>query len=205
MGYYKSKYQHMKKQTKGGKFLFKSFIALIIVFVLYSLFIESSYIGKDYRYNIFVFWIPILIGLFIAIRFNILGLDYKKIYSELKKERKIYIKIIYILLINFVLFMFSIIMFWIPSNIIWDILNKIESQKNKVEVVSIPVEKFTKSRQSNKIYFKFNNQIESIKVSSKRINQFIDKNPNNYIVEIGVKKGIWNYYVVDYLNVKLKI
>jgi len=204
MGYYKSKYQHKKKQTKGGNFLFKSFIALIIIFVLYSLFIESSYIGKDYRYNIFVFWIPILIGLFIAITFNILGLDYKKIYSELKKERKIYIKIIYILLINFVLFMFSIIMFWIPSNIIWDILNKIESQKNKVEVVSIPVEKFTKSRQSNKIYFKFNNHTESIKVSSKRINQLIDKNPNNYIVEIGVKKGIWNYYVVDYLNIKLK-
>ncbi len=85
MGYYKSKYQHKKKQTKGGNYLFKSFIALIIVFVLYNIFIKSSYIGKDYKYNIFIFWLPILIGFFIAIRFNILGLDYKKSFSELKK------------------------------------------------------------------------------------------------------------------------
>lgn len=150
MGYTKSKHQYKGKRNKN--FLYQYFILLLFIGVLYHIFIESSYIGKDYRYNIFVFWIPIFIGFFIAIKFNTLGLDYKKIYSEVKKEKKIHIKIIYILLVNLIFFMFSIIMFWIPSNIIWDILNKIESQKNKVEMVSIPVEKFKNS----------DNQIKSI-------------------------------------------
>ncbi len=202
MGYTKSKNQHKSKRNKN--ILYQYFILLLFIGVLYHIYIESSYIGKDYRYNIFVFWIPSLVGFFIILRYDIFGIDFKKFYSELKKEKKIYIKIIYILLINFILFMFSIIMFWIPSNIIWDILNKIESQKNKVEMVSIPVEKFTKFRQSNKIYFKFKNRTESIKVSSKTINLYIDKNPNNYIIEIGTKKGIWNHYIIDSWNIELK-
>lgn len=202
MGYYKTNSQD-KKEEKGN-LLYKFLIISIITFVLYSIFIESSYIGKDYRYNIFVFWTPTLIGSFIVIRFNFLGIDLKKIYSKLKKEKKIHIKIICILLVNLALFMFSIIMFWIPSNIIWDVLNKIESQKNNMEVLSVRVEKFTKSRHSNKIYFKFKNRTESIKVSSKTINLYIDKNPSNYIIEIGVKKGIWNHYIIDNWNIELK-
>src|SRR5690606_18381656 len=145
-----------------------------------------------------------LIGLFIAIRFNILGFDYKKLYSELKKEKKIHIKIAYILIVNMTFFVLSIIMFWIPSNIIWDMLNKIEARKNNIEIISIPVEEFTKYRNFNKIYFKFKNRTESIKVSSKTINLYINKNPNNYIVEIGIKKGIWNHYIIDHWNIKLK-
>ena len=202
MGYTKSKHQHKSKGNKN--FLYQYFILLLFIGVLYPIFIESSYIGKDYRYNIFVFWIPIFIGFFIAIKFNTLGLDYKKIYSEVKKEKKIHIKIIYILLVNLIYFMFSIIMFWIPSNIIWDVLNKIEARKNNIEVLSVRVEKFTKSRHSNKIYFKFKNRTESIKVSSKTINLYIDKNPNNYIIEIGVKKGIWNHYIIEHWNIKSK-
>lgn len=202
MGYTKSKHQYKGKRNKN--FLYQYFILLLFIGVLYHIFIESSYIGKDYRYNIFVFWIPIFIGFFIAIKFNTLGLDYKKIYSEVKKEKKIHIKIIYILLVNLIFFMFSIIMFWIPSNIIWDLLNKIEARKNNIEVLSVRVEKFTKSRHSNKIYFKFKNRTESIKVSSKTINLYIDKNPNNYIIEIGTKKGIWNHYIIDSWNIELK-
>jgi len=197
---YKSKYQQKKRKN----ILYESLIALLVIFVLYGIFIESSYIGKDYRYNLFVFWIPILIGLFIAIRFNILGFDYKKLYSELKKEKKIHIKIAYILIVNMTFFVLSIIMFWIPSNIIWDMLNKIEARKNNIEIISIPVEEFTKYRNFNKIYFKFKNRTESIKVSSKTINLYINKNPNNYIVEIGIKKGIWNHYIIDHWNIKLK-
>ncbi len=123
-----SKYQHKNNQKKRKNIMYESIIVLLIIFVLYGFFIESSYIGKDYRYDIFVFCIPILIGLFIAIRFNLLELDYKKINSNIKKE-KIHIKIIYSLLISLIFFIFSIIMFWIPSNIIWDVLNKIEARK----------------------------------------------------------------------------
>ena len=33
-------------------------------------------------------------------------------------------------------------MFWMPSNIIWDIFNKIEAQNNRIEIFQYPIEKF---------------------------------------------------------------
>lgn len=202
MGYTKSKSQHKSKRNKN--ILYQYFILLFFIGVLYHIYIESSYIGKDYRYNIFVFWIPTLLGFFIILKYDILGIDFKKFYSSLKNEKRFLVKILLFLTMNLNLFLFSIIMFWIPSNIIWDVLNKIEARKNNIEVISIPVEEFTKSKYSNKIYFKFKNRTESIKVSSKTINLYINKKPNNYTVEIGVKKGIWKHYIIDHWNIKLK-
>ena len=52
------------KQKKLDVILYRSFMTAIAVFVLYHIFIESHYFGSDYRYNLYVFWIPTLIGFF---------------------------------------------------------------------------------------------------------------------------------------------
>ena len=57
------------KQKKRDVILYRSFMTAIAVFVLYHIFIESHYFGSDYRYNLYVFWIPTLIGFFITLKF----------------------------------------------------------------------------------------------------------------------------------------
>ncbi len=194
----KPKFQNKTKQKKIDAILYRSFMTLIAVFVLYHMFVESHYLGSDYRYDVFVFWIPTLIGFFIALKFNLFQIDWKDCISDLKKETNFFYKFFTIPFLILAHFMFAVIFFWMPSNIIWDGLNKIESQKNRIEVFILPVKQFSKtSKGPDKIYFDFKNDLESIKVDYQTIKPYLDKNPSNYKVEIEVRKGIWNYYIVD--------
>lgn len=205
MRYYKSKKKptNNSKENKRAKILYWSFIIASALFVIHYKFIESNYIGSDYRYNLFVFWMPTLIGFFITIKYDVLQIDWKYFYSKLKEEKKFHIKIFVFVFMHIALFLFSAIMFWMPCNIIWDVLNKRESKKNKLEVFFIPVEKFSRSsKSSDRIYFYFENEIESIPVNYNDIKPYLDKNPRNYKVEIDVRKGIWNHYVLESYDIR---
>ena len=43
---------------------------------------------------------------------------------------------------------------------------------------------------------------ESIKTSFKDIEPFLEKNPDNFQIIIEVKKGIWNYYILESWKIK---
>mgnify|MGYP006176376455 CR=1 FL=1 len=73
------------KQKKKDEILYKYFITAIVIFSLYHLFIESHYLGSDCKYNLYVFWIPTLLGFFIALKFNLFQIDWKCCISDLKK------------------------------------------------------------------------------------------------------------------------
>ena len=191
------------KQKKLDVILYRSFMTAIAVFVLYHIFIESHYFGSDYRYNLYVFWIPTLIGFFITLKFNLSQINWKDCISDLKKETNFFYKFFTIPFLILVYFVFAVIMFWMPSNIIWDVLNKMESKNKKLEVFFIPVDQFsTSSKGSDKIYFYFKNELESIPVPYQDIKPYLDKNPSNYKVEIDVRKGLWNHYVLESWDIR---
>jgi hypothetical protein len=95
--------------------------------------------------------------------------------------------------------------FWIPSNIIFDSINKIESNKNVIETYILKVHDFhhsTGRSGSNLIRFIFKGKKERIRVSYEDIKPYLDKNPDDFQVSIEVKKGIWNYYILETWDIK---
>lgn len=200
-----SKTINKTKEKKREEFQYKYLMATIAIGVIYHYFFESYSIGSDSRYDVFVFWLPVTIGLLLIVRFNVLSIDWKDILPTIKKEKNIFYKIIHIPFLILMHFMLSVIIFWLPANIIWDTLNKIESNKNPVETYIIKADEFHRStgrRSSNKIYFTFKGKTESIRTTYEDIKSFLDKNPNNFRVIIDVKKGIWNYYVLQSWDIK---
>ena len=200
-----SKKPNKTKQKKHEEIRYRYLIAAMVIGLFYYMFIESKCIGGDIRYDFFIFWIPVLSGLILIIKFNFLSVQWNEIFSLLRKEKNFFLKIIYLPILFLKHFIVSVIFFWIPSNIVWDCVNKIESKKSLIETYVLTVYDFHSSSGrtgSNKIRFKFKDEIESIKTSFKDIEPFLEKNPDNFKVIIEVKKGIWNYYILESWEIK---
>jgi hypothetical protein len=194
------------KQKKREEFYYKYFITTLVIGVIHYYFFESHYLGSDTRYDLFVFWIPVIVGFTLIVWYNILSIDWNDILPTIKKEKNIFYKIIYVPFLFLMHFMLSIMIFWIPSNIIWDSINKIQSNKNDIEMYTLKVDNFhhsTGKSGSNQIRFIFNGEYESIKVSYQDIKPYLDQNPNDFQVIIEVKKGIWNYYVLQTWDIEV--
>jgi hypothetical protein len=110
-------------------------------------------------------------------------------------------KIFYPIFLVIMTFMYSVMMFWMPSNIIWDIFNKIEAQNNRIEIFQYPIEKFNGGKRES-IGFYFNENWETIPVHYEVVNPYLDKNPHNYKIKIEVRKGFWNHYILESWEIK---
>jgi hypothetical protein len=84
-----------------------------------------------------------------------------------------------------------------PSQVIFTEINKNISSNNPIEMIECGVEKFFDARRSVYIEFKCKNNWEHINISHEQMKMYIHENPDNYILELTVKKGIWNSYVVQ--------
>ena len=185
---------------KRAKIEEKIFIGILVLGVIYYLFFESLSFGEDYRYTLYVFWLPTILGFIFSVKYSFIAQYWRSLLIDLKKEKYFVMKIFYPLFLVAMTFMYSVIMFWMPSNIIWDGVNKIESITNKIEVYNLPVDEFHEGygrRDRDKICFRFKNQPESIPVSSEFIKSYSEKNPKNYRLKLEVRKGIWSYYVYE--------
>ncbi|WP_298392416.1 hypothetical protein [Flavobacterium sp.] len=193
------------KQKKREEIQYQFLIAVLVIGLIHYFFIESKYIGGDYRYDLFVFWIPVIVGFLLIVKFNILSIDWKDILTNIRKEKNIFHKIIYLPLLFLVHFMLAVMYFWIPANIIFDGINKIESNKNVIETYTLKVHEFHHSSGrsgSTLVRFIFKGEKEHIKVSYEDIKPYLDKNPNDFQISIEVKKGIWNYYILENWDIK---
>lgn len=201
----KSSKKNKTKQKKREEIQYQFLIAVIAVGFIYYFFFESEYIGGDYKYDLFVFWIPVIVGLLLIVKFNILSIDWNDILPTLKEEKNIFSKIIYLPLLFLLHFFLAVMYFWIPANIIFDVFNKIESNNNIIETYTLKVDEFHHSSGrsgSTLVRFTFKDKKERIKVSYKDIKPYLDKNPDDFQVKIEVKKGIWNYYILETWDIK---
>lgn len=112
------------REKKREEIQYKFLIAILVIGVIHYYFFESEYIGSDNRYDLFVFWIPVIVGLFLIVKFNILSIDWKDILPTIRKKKNIFYKIIYLPFLFLMHFMLAVMLFWIPSNIIFDGINK---------------------------------------------------------------------------------
>jgi len=205
MSNYRKKFETktaFKKRLKKKEInVYRYVIITIFIGIVYWLFFELTSIGGDYRYDLFVFWIPVVVGIIITIKFDLLLLDYKDLLKGFKEEKYIFLKIVYFPFLLLIHFIFSVIIFWIPVNIIWDSFNRVEISKNKAETYEFQIAKFQLSRSRDAVYFYFKDQLESIPVSYNDIKPYLGENPTNYKLELKIRKGIWNYYTVDSFHI----
>lgn len=186
------------RQKKRAKIEGKIFFNIIVIGLVYYIFFESKSIGGDYRYDLFVFWMPTLIGFFLSIKYFSFSEYWSSLIPDIKKEKRFILKIFYPIFLTVITFTYCVILYWMPCNVIWDCINKYVANKNRTEVFIVPVTQFKEvSKSPDRIDFYMNNKFESIPVASEVIKPYLGKNPKNYKIKIKVKKGIWNYYVLE--------
>ncbi|MEW5675238.1 hypothetical protein ABGT15_02890 [Flavobacterium enshiense] len=178
---------------------YRIFIGFAIANVIYWIFFEPLIFGKDIRYDIYVFWIPMLLGIISCSILNVFEFSWRELFSDLKKEKNIFWILFYPIFFLLMHMVFSYMIFGFASRVLWNTINEIESEKNKIEIFHLPVEEFRKasSRSSDKIYFKFKNNLESIPVDEEVIKPYLNANPDDYTIVLGVRKGIWNHYLFE--------
>lgn len=178
---------------------YRIFIGFAIANVIYWRFFEPLIFGQDMRYTIFVFWIPMVLGVITCSILNVFEFSWRELFSDLKKEKNILWILFYPIFFLLMHMVFSFMIFGFTSRVIWDTINTAESKNNTIEVFHLPIEQFSKGgRKSNpKIYFRFNNNLESIPVEKETIKPYLNANPNDYTIILEVRKGIWNHYVYE--------
>jgi hypothetical protein len=96
--------------------------------------------------------------------------------------------------------LFSFAALGLPADAGFNYLNYKVAKKQPVTIVTLPVAKFHEGhgrRATYKIYFDFEGNTESLSTSHESIKYYIaHKDKKNYI-RINIRKGIWNYYLVE--------
>ncbi|WP_310559240.1 hypothetical protein [Flavobacterium sp.] len=90
--------------------------------------------------------------------------------------------------------------FGFSANLIWNYFNKVETNKNQIEVFNLKINAFRRTTGkggSNCIIFPFKGNQEVIKISYDNIKPYLNQNSNDYILVLDVRKGIWDYYKLE--------
>lgn len=160
------------------------------------MFFESITIGHDVRYNIYIFFIPLLIGILF---FGIYRKDFllRTYLSFDETYAKLYVIGFYLLQGVII----SYLSFGQIAAVMWNYINIKESERNKTELINCNVTGFY-TRKNPDISFEFRSLTEVFSVSSEMNRQNYNRNPKDYELEITVRKGIWNYYIVKHWELK---
>jgi len=167
----------------------------MIFCVVYYYYLEPITIGKtigyDWRYNIFIFWSPTIIGI---ITLGIYRRNF--LINRFSTNKGLALWTFMILFYLAQGLMFSYLSFGQIANVTWGIINKKTAEQNPIEIFQCEVTKF-RTHKGPSFDFKFKGVHESIRVNYETIKEYKDKNPNNYIIEIEGRKGIWNHYILN--------
>jgi hypothetical protein len=186
----------INKEKKTERIHYSLLIFALIFCIVNLAFIESETIGHDERYVIYIFWLPTIIGI---IFFGLYRREFliRKYLSFKKTYDKIYVIGFYLLQGILV----SYLSFGQTASVIWNYLNKKESEKNMTEIINCKVTGFY-TKKNPEVSFEFKNQTEVFNVSSETNRENYNRNPKDYELEITVQKGIWNYYIVKHWKLK---
>ncbi|MFH6991394.1 hypothetical protein [Flavobacterium sp. FlaQc-48] len=184
------------KEKKKEKIQYYLLISALIFCLINLTFIENKTIGHDKRYQIYIFWLPILIGILFF------GIYRRKFLIEKYLSfKEVYVKIY---VIGFYLLqgiVVSYLSFGQIAGLTWNYINQKEAAKNPTEIVICKVTRFY-TKKNPDISFKFKNRTEVFSVTSQMNRENYNRNPKDYELEIIVQKGIWNYYIVKHWKLK---
>ena len=168
----------------------------MIFFIVNYMFFEDVTLGHDRRYVMYIFCLPLIIGL---VFFGIYRREFLiKTYLSFKETyAKIYVVGFYLLQGIVV----SYLSFGQIAGVMWNYINKNEAEKNPTEIINCKITGFY-TRKNPDVSFKFKNRTEVFRVSSEMNRQNYNRNPKDYELEITIQKGIWNYYLVKHWELK---
>ncbi|WP_120274789.1 hypothetical protein [Mangrovibacterium diazotrophicum] len=185
--------------SKSEKLTISILIGLVIIWVLYRKFLEPETIGGDSRFYIFVFLIPTLLGIiilgFIRIRF---------LREKWNESKSLIAKIPLVLLYIVQGFLFSYLSIGLTSMGIWDYLNQRNASQSVSETVDCQIIKINSgtSRTPPNINFEFMGKEERINIDAGVYGQYFETNPNTIELQLTIKKGIWDYYIIERWKIK---
>jgi len=173
------------------------FIGFVVLYVLHYTFIAKETIGHDDRYQWYIFFTPTLLGAFLLTLYQ-----RKYIGDFFAKELKGWSELaIGFLLSSIMAFTLSYLIFGNLANITWEYLNTQKAKQHMPEAFYCPITQFVEGKH-DQIRFRFNGKSESVRTSYKTIEPYLEVNPADYQLEVIVRKGIWNYYVVEDWKIK---
>jgi hypothetical protein len=188
--------KNSKKQLDEKQY--RAFIGLLILWILYHTFFKPRMIGHDSRYNLFIFWMPLVLGVLIL-------WIYRRRYllNEFSNTKGLVSKLV----INTSYLLQSVVFSYLSLgqfvDITWNEINRSIAKTKAIESFNCEITRFRKGR-NNSIEFNFQGSYEKIDVSYKTIEPYLDKNPTNYKITIDAQQGIWNYYLLDKWDIKEK-
>lgn len=179
----------------------------IIAFPINHIFFTDNVIGDDTNYTLFVFLLPTVVGFFLSMKYFVFNEIWANVHPKIVEEKNILKRIGFFLVITFCNFLYAYFIFGIPAHIIWTNLNREVSKQSPIEYHTFDVEKFHKRSgrgSSNAVYVEFQNGSDKIIVSREFVEQFLSENPKDYKINVSLRKGLWNEYVVENYDVEKK-
>lgn len=196
---YQAKRQYIKEEKRLDKKHYRILIGLAIFAWAYYYFFEPKTIGHDIRYNIFIFWIPTIIG---TITIGIYRRQF--LANKFATNKSFALRLFMIAFYLIQGFIFSYLSFGQVAKISSDIVNRQTANGNPNESLVCNVTRFWSKRKSYKIEFKFNDKYERLQVSYQTIKNYIEENPKDYAITIQAQKGLWNHYFVNDWTIQKK-
>lgn len=196
---YKSKRQLLQEGIKLEEKHYRIFITLAIFACTYHYFFQPKTIGNDIRYNIFIFWLPIITGI-ISISFY----RRKFIVNKFSTNKGFALWTFMTVFYTIQGLIASYLIFGQIAQISWDIANQQMANKNRSDNLDCDIIQFYSRRSPYSIVFKFNKKYETINVDYKTIKSYVEQNPKEYKVVIAAQKGLWNHYLINDWTIQKK-
>ena len=187
------------KEKKLDKFHYRILVGLMIFGTVYYLFLEPTTIGHDIRYTIYIVLLPTLLGLLILTVYR-----RKFLINKFSTNKGFRIWMFMTFFYGLQGLLFSYLSFGQITKISWDILNERTAKQQAEEIIDCKITKFRTMKHIDKIDFLFKDRHNKLDVSHKTLKDYLDKNPNDYYLEIKARKGLWNYYLVNSWDIKSK-
>jgi len=191
---YLEKKKFIQKEKKNQKKYGLILILLMIFGAIYFLYFRPKTIGHNFKYNIFIFWTPTLLGI------TLMGIYRRKfLLNQFSRNKGL---ILWIFLTLFYLAegaIYSYLSLGQLADITWNIVNTKISNKSPTETFDCQVTNFDLGGHGvlfKKILFDFKTNRERVYISNETSNILSGKKPKNYRIKIECRKGIWDYYTL---------
>lgn len=185
---YSEKRQFIRTEKRLEKKHYRVLIGLMIFGAGYYYLIEPETIGHDTRYNMYIFWLPTIIG---VLALAIYRRRFLTTQFSINKGAVLWTAMILLYLVEG--FIVSYLSFGQVAKISWDILNERVCRESKTETFTFDVAEFRR-RRPRSIDFRFNGKLEHIHLSRSTLREYVNEDPKDYELTLEVNKGIWNFY-----------
>ncbi|MFK7970041.1 MAG: hypothetical protein AB8F95_06715 [Bacteroidia bacterium] len=179
--------------------LYRTLIASLIIWFVHSLLFGEATIGGEH-YGLYVMLIPTIVGV-------VAYLIYRRAFliRNLYSLESLLQKLLFVGFQFFVAFVFAFLTFGLVAHITWNHWNKSVAYASPTEIIYCEIHEFDdRKRGSDMIYFNFQDHYESISVSYQTIKSYLDKDPDDYVLRLIVREGVWQHYIIEKMSVERK-